>query len=139
MSLFLLKTVRKTLFPAAKPEPELVTFPAASIHGIDESVPVRSIRFIEKVSRHGYLIHRTDGLVTLINSISFAELAAEIAAQRVHLLQPVSRGIILNVSCISRISRLENGRIEIYLVNLPERPFIAGEKYAAFFSETFLR
>ena len=105
---------------------------------MDESVTISTIRFLEKVGKREYYLYRTDGKVISIFSVGFADLCVSIARQTIEKLQPVSRSVIINTSCIKDIHRQEKGRIEIHLINLPERSFIVGKKYEAYFSEHFL-
>lgn len=138
MSYYLIPAIRKVLFPSRSAEPLMVTFPTPKVHGVDESVPISTIRFLEKVGKREYHLYRTDGRITSIYSVGIADLCNSIAMQKIEKLQPVSRSVIINTSCIKDIHRQEKGRIEIHLINLPERSFIVGKKYESFFVEHFL-
>lgn len=138
MSYYLIPAVQKVLFPSTPSEPQMVTFPTPKVHGVDESVTISTIRFLEKVGKREYYLYRTDGKVISIFSVGFADLCVSIARQKIEKLQPVSRSVIINTSCIKDIHRQEKGRIEIHLINLPERSFIIGKKYEAYFAEHFL-
>ena len=138
MSYYLIPAIQKVLFPSKSAEPLMVTFPTPKVHGVDESVPISAIRFLERVGKREYHLYRTDGKIVSIFSIGFADLCNSIAKQKIEKLQPVSRSVIINTSCIKDIHRQEKGRIEIHLINLPERFFIVGKKYEAHFVEHFL-
>ncbi len=138
MAFYLLPAVREVLFPKEPAEPSLVTFPSPILRGVDESVPVSTIRFIEKIGRKEYAVYRTDGKVMHILSIGFAELCSSIARQNITTLQPANRSLIINISCIREIRRQGKGRIEFSLINLPGRTFLVGAKYERYFIDHFL-
>ena len=136
--LYLVPAISHILFPTNHSLPTDVVFPPASPNGINESVTIHTIRFIEKIGKRAYKIHRTDSTAITISSISFSSLCETIEKQGVVVLQPVSRNEIINTSCIRSIYRTEKGRIEITLVHLPERIFHVGKKYESYFCKHFL-
>ena len=138
ISIYLLPAVARILFPAQDTGPEDVVFPPYGSTGINESVTVRAIRFIEKTGKRTYTVYRTDSTVLTISSVSFASLCNTIRKQGITLLQPVSRNEIINTSCIARIYRTEKGRIELILINLSDRVFHVGKKYSEYFMDHFL-
>lgn len=91
------------------------------------------IQFFELVKRDLYHISLTNGNNLEIHSGSFQRVALELRKQKIKNLHPVCRGVVINVNYIKSIKRDNDGRIEIYLINLPSVPFHVGKQYEAFY------
>ena len=91
------------------------------------------IRFLELIKRGVYCIHLTDGNTLEIPSGSFRKLVHALDKQYIKNLHPVCRGEVINVNYIKSIKRDDDGRIEIYLINLPTHPFHVGKQYESYY------
>ena len=116
-------------FLSASKTPTVFVFPPSKHTLFPEGIRIADIRFIEFSTRNTYHIHLTDGTCKKINSVPFKTICSLIKTQNITCLQQVSRNEIINANYISTIAKLNNGRIEVTLVNLPTRKFCIGKKH----------
>ena len=112
-------------------------FPAANSKYISESVKVNNIRYIEFRDRKIYKAYMIDGSCRTIYSLPFRDICNLLLTGGFSNLRPVTKNQIINTDHIRTISKADNGRIEITLINLPEKKFFVGNKHQKYF-EIFL-
>lgn len=108
-------------------------FPAANSNYISESINVNNIRYIEFRDRKIYKVYMIDGLCRTIYSLPFRDICNLLLAGGFSTLRPVTKNQIINTDHIRTISKADNGRIEITLINLPEKKFYVGNKHQKYF------
>ena len=111
-------------------------FPAANSKYISESVNVNNIRYIEFREKK-YKAYMIDGSCRTIYSLPFRDICNLLLTGGFSTLRPVTKNQIINIDHIRTISKADNGRIEITLINLPEKKFFVGNKHQKYF-EIFL-
>lgn len=135
----LIPTLIRCLSPQSNKEtPQYASFPSRKHLAISEKILADKIRFIEKIGRYDYRVWLTDNTSMILSSIYFSDLCLHFEKTGLFQLKPISRNEIINIHCIERIQTLYNGRLEVHLINLPDRVFHAGDKYKEYFSQTFL-
>ena len=76
-----------------------------------------------------YKVYMIDGLCRTIYSLPFRDICNLLLAGGFSTLRPVTKNQIINTDHIRTISKADNGRIEITLINLPEKKFYVGNKH----------
>lgn len=114
---------------AANERPREFIFPAIKSSHIPESILVRDIRYIEFQNRKNYTVHLVDGTLKTLQSVSFNDLCKQLILQKTESLCPVNKNQIINIDYIKSVHKMENGRLEVELVNLPLLKFHVGSKH----------
>ena len=109
--------------------PREFIFPAIKSSHIPESILVRDIRYIEFQNRKNYTVHLIDGTLKTLQSVSFNDLCKQLILQKTESLCPVNKNQIINIDYIKSVHKMENGRLEVELVNLPRLKFHVGSKH----------
>lgn len=120
-------------FPSTIQTHKVFIFPPSKHNPFPEGIRIADIRFIDFFARSTYQIHLVDGTCKEINSVPFKTICSLLQSQNISCLQQVSRNEIINTNYISTITKLNNGRIELTLVNLPNRKFCIGRKHESNF------
>lgn len=70
------------------------------------------------------------------SSISFSDLCKRIEDEKIIILQPISRNIIINTNYISDVTVLRNGRVNISLIGTEEELHV-GKNYQMKFRDWY--
>lgn len=104
-------------------------FPASNNTDVSEAIDIRDIRYIEFRNRKIYTIYLIDGTTKIIHSVAFNEICTQLEKQNITTLCPVNKNQIINIDYIKEVEKLDNSRIKITLINLPQIEFRIGPKH----------
>lgn len=135
----LLPYIEKTLGTLQAPSavPTKFLFPSPNSKYISESIVLNEIRYIEFSNRQIYTIYLIDGSIKIVHSLPYRDICSQLTHQNIECLCPITKNQIINMNYISSITKSENGRYQIKLVNLPDKIFNVGVKHQTNFKSFF--
>lgn len=116
--------------------PTQFTFPPPRDGGIGQTFDLEEILYIKVYSFQEYTIFLANGQKVRRSSISFSELCKQIEDERITILQPISRNIIINTNYISEVTVLRNGRVSISMIGMEEELHV-GKNYQMKFRDWY--
>lgn len=117
------------LSPVADESKRTFLFPSPNSKHIPQTIPIKDIRYIEFRNRQIYTVYLTNGATKTVYSVSFRRICDLLTKQNVTALQPVTKNQIININYIKTVSKKNNGKIELSLINLPRIKFQVGKKH----------
>lgn len=116
--------------------PSQFTFPPPHGVGIGQTFDLEEILYIKVYSFQEYTIFLSNGQKVRRSSISFSDLCKRIEDEKIIILQPISRNIIINTNYISDVTVLRNGRVNISLIGMEEELHV-GKNYQMKFRDWY--